>query len=147
MEKVYYVGLDIHKKVIASCIKQPDGAVLEQGQVAATRRQRLKTIPGVWKGAMEATLFTGWAYDFLKPHALELKVANPIMLKAITAAKKKNDRADAERLAPECYMAPQAMRDLRRVLRYRSLVVSTATKMKNRISGLLMEGGAESSGP
>jgi transposase len=131
-------------------IKQPDGAVLEQGQVAATRyalRQWLKTIPEVCKGAMEATLFTGWVYDFLKPHALELKVANPTMLKAITAAKKKNDRADAERLAPECYMAPQAMRDLRRVLRYRSLVVSTATKMKNRISGLLMEGGAESSGP
>jgi transposase len=154
MEKVYYVGLDIHKKVIAYCIKHPDGAVLEQGQVAAKRyalRQWLQTIPGLWKGAMEATLFTGWVYDFLKPHALELKVANPNMLKAITAAKKKNDRADAERLAdllrvnllPECYMAPQNMRDLRRVLRYRNLVVSTSVKMKNRISGLLMEVGAE----
>ena len=32
---------------------------------------------------------------FLKPHALELKAAHPQMLKAITAAKKKNDRSDA----------------------------------------------------
>ena len=40
---------------------------------------------------MEATLFTGWVYDFLKPYAIELKVAHPAMLKAITAAKKKND--------------------------------------------------------
>ena len=28
-------------------------------------------------GGMEATLFTGWIYDFLKPHALELKVGHP----------------------------------------------------------------------
>lgn len=154
MEEVYYVGLDVHKKMIAYCIKEKDGTVLGQGQVAATRgalRQWLSDMPGLWKGAMEATLFTGWVYDFLKPHAGELKVANPNMLKAITAAKKKNDMADAERLAdllrvnllPECYMAPQEMRDLRRVLRYRNLVVSTAVRMKNRISGLLMEVGAE----
>jgi len=101
-------------------------------------------------GAMEATLFTGWIYDFLKPHAVELKVAHPEMLKAITAAKKKNDRADAEKLAdllrvnllPECTMMSEDLRELRRILRYRNLVVRTATKMKNKISGLLMEVGA-----
>jgi hypothetical protein len=32
-------------------------------------------------------------------------------------------------------------RDLRRVLRYRNLVVRQATRMKNRIAGLLMETG------
>jgi transposase len=72
------------------------------------------------------------------------------MLKAITAAKKKNDRADAEKIAdllrvnllPECYMAPVELRELRRVLRYRNMVVRTAVKMKNKISGLLMEVGA-----
>jgi transposase len=49
------------------------------------------------------------------------------MLKAITAAKKKNDRADAEKIAdllrvnllPECHMMPEELRELRRVLRYR----------------------------
>lgn len=99
---------------------------------------------------MEATIFTGWVYDFLKPHALELKVAHPEMLKAITAAKKKNDRDDAEKIAdllrvnllPECYMAPVELRELRRVLRYRNMIVRTAVKMKNKISGLLMEVGA-----
>ena len=33
----------------------------------------------------------GWIYDQLKPHAAELKVAHPLMLRAIAAAKKKND--------------------------------------------------------
>ena len=44
---------------------------------------------------MEATMFTGWIYDHLKPHAATLKVAHPLMLRAIAAAKKKNDRIDA----------------------------------------------------
>jgi transposase len=153
MNGIYYIGLDIHKKTIAYCIKRIDGAIVDQGTVAAERKalsKWLANLPGPWHGAMEATIFTGWVYDFLKPQALELKVAHPEMLKAITAAKKKNDRADAEKIAdllrvnllPECYMAPVELRELRRVLRYRNMVVRTAVKMKNKISGLLMEVGA-----
>ncbi len=153
MESIYYIGLDIHKKSIAYCIKSVTGATFRQGEISADRktlREWLAELPGPWLGAMEATLFTGWIYDFLKPHAVELKVAHPEMLKAITAAKKKNDQADAEKLAdllrvnliPECVMMSEELRELRRVLRYRNLVVRTATQMKNKISGLLMEVGA-----
>src|SRR3990172_4280593 len=153
MERVYYVGLDIHKKTISYCIKLQDGKIVRHGEIAAKRKalhQWTSELPGPWKGAMEATMFTGWVYDFLKPHALELKVSHPEMLKAITAAKKKNDRADSEKIAdllrvnllPECYMASEEIRELRRVLRYRNMIVRTAVKMKNKISGLLMEVGA-----
>jgi transposase len=104
-----------------------------------------------WIGAMEATLFSGWIYDHLRPHARTLKVAHPLMLRAIAASKKKNDRVDARKLAdllrcdllPECHMAEPEIRELRRVLRYRNLVVTQATRMKNKMSGLLMETGAE----
>ena len=153
MNVFYYIGLDIHKRTITYCVKRFDGFIIQHGTVAAERKALLKWlsgIPGCWIGAMEATMFTGWVYDFLKPHALELKVAHPEMLKAITAAKKKNDRADAEKIAdllridllPECYMAPQELRELRRILRYRNMIVRTAVRMKNKISGLLMEVGA-----
>jgi transposase len=47
---------------------------------------------------MVATLFAGWVYDFLKARVKDLIVAHPEMLKAIIAAKKKNDRADAEKI-------------------------------------------------
>jgi transposase len=152
MQTVYYIGLDIHKKAISYCIKLVDGSIVRQGEIAAERvaiREWLSEIPGTWKGAMEATMFTGWVYDFLKPHALELKVAHPEMLRAITAAKKKNDKSDAEKLAdllrvnllPECYMASEDIRELRRVLRFRNMIVRTSVKMKNKISGLLMEVG------
>ena len=153
MESIYYIGLDVHKKTIAYCIKNSSGKTVDQGAVSAERKalcQWLAGLPGPWMGAMEATLFTGWICDYLKSHAVELKVAHPEMLKAITAAKKKNDRADAEKLAdllrvnllPECNMMSEELRELRRILRYRNLVVRTAVQMKNKMAGLMMEVGA-----
>jgi transposase len=144
--------LDIHKKIIAFCIKRSDGTIVDEGKVEATREalgEWVKKIRNPWDGAMEATLFTGWVYDYLKPHAHELKVAHPAMLKAITAAKKKSDQSDAQKIAdllrvgliPESYMATEEIRELRRVLRYRNHIVRTAVKMKNKIAGLLMETG------
>jgi len=153
MDRLYYIGLDIHKKTISYCVKRADGLLVSQGSVNAERKALcmwLATLPGPWMGAMEATMFTGWVYDFLLPSAVALKVAHPEMLKAITAAKKKNDRDDAEKicdllrvnLLPECYMAPTELRELRRMLRYRNLIVRTAVTMKNKVATLLMEVGA-----
>ena len=98
---------------------------------------------------MEATMFTGWIYDHLKPHAAALKVAHPLMLRAIAAAKKKNDRIDASKICdclrcdflPECYMASTAIRERRRTLRYRNLLVRQMVQMKIKMSALLMEAG------
>jgi hypothetical protein len=52
----------------------------------------MKSLPQAWTAAMEATGFTGWICDHLRPHTAALKVAHPLMLRAIAAAKKKNDR-------------------------------------------------------
>jgi transposase len=122
MNAFYYIGMDIHKKTISYCIKKLDGTVVREGIIASERKSLnkwLSELPGPWYGAMEATMFSGWVYDFLKPHAVELKVAHPAMLKALTAAKKKNDRADAGKIAdllrvnllPECHMMPEELRE------------------------------------
>ena len=154
MKSMTYVGLDVHKKTIAYCVKTRSGKLVKEGEIAATRAELGAWAAGLrrpWSGALEATLFTGWIYDFLKPRAATLAVAHPAMLKSIAASKKKNDRVDAGKIAdllrcdllPECYMAPSATRERRRVLRYRNLIVGEATRMKNKISGLLMEVGAQ----
>jgi transposase len=78
-----------------------------------------------------------------------VKVAHPLMLRAIAVAKKKNDRIDAGKIAdclrcdflPECYMASTEIRERRRTLRYRHLLVRQMVQLKNRVSGLLMETG------
>jgi transposase len=149
-----YVGLDVHKKTVVWCAKRVDGTRVGRGVVAARRAELakwLKTLPQPWMGVMEATLFTGWIYDFLKPHAVDLKVAHPLMMRAIAASKKKNDRVDADKLAdalranlvPECHMASAEIREMRRVLRFRNLLVRQSVRMKNKCAGLLMEVGAE----
>jgi hypothetical protein len=78
---MYYIGLDIHKKTISFCIKDAGGLVHQQGKVAATRSDLdtwMKMLPQPWTAAMEATIFTGWIYDHLKPHAAAVKVAHPL---------------------------------------------------------------------
>jgi transposase len=149
-----YVGLDIHKKTISYCVKQADGTIAKEGALPAKRAALDAWMAGLtepWTAAMEATLFTSWVYEHVKPKAQEVKVAHPAMLKAIVASKRKNDRADARHIAdllrcnllPECYMAPREIRDLRRTLRYRNLLVRQITQTKNKVSGLLMEAGVE----
>jgi transposase len=150
----HYIGFDVHKKSISYCVKAADGKIVEEGKVRATH-DSLRAWAGkrseAWHGAMEATLFSGWIYDALKPFAAALQMGNPSMMKAIGAAKKKSDKLDARTIAdllrcnllPACYVAPPEMRDLRRLLRYRNLVVGQAVQMKNRMSGMLMEVGAE----
>jgi len=152
MQPMYYIGLDVHKRVISYCVKDSSGKIFSEGSLPATRLSLelwMKTLPQPWSAAMEATMFTGWIYDHLKPHAATLKVAHPLMLRAIAAAKKKNDRIDANKICdclrcdflPECYMASTAIRERRRTLRYRNLLVRQMVQTKNKISMLLMEAG------
>jgi transposase len=101
MQNMYYVGLDVHKRIISYCVKDGSGQVYSEGVIPATRwdlDRWMKTLPQPWTAAMEATIFTGWIYNHLKPHAAALKVAHPLMLRAIAAAKKRNDRIDATKI-------------------------------------------------
>src|SRR5258708_20033265 len=77
-------------------------------------------------------------------------MGHPARMKAITCGKKKSDKIDARTIAdllrcnllPVCYVMPPGLRDLRRLLRYRSLVVRESVRMQNKIAGLLMETGS-----
>jgi transposase len=109
----------------------------------------MRTLPQPWTVAMEAPLFTGWIDDHLLPHAAAVKVAHPVMRRALAAAKKKNDPIDASKIAdclrgdflPECHLASTAMRERRRPLRYRQWLVGPMVQRKSRVSGLLLERG------
>src|SRR5260370_27836325 len=130
---MYCIGLDVHKKTISYCVKDGSGGIYAEGSIPATRLTLdmwMKTLPQPWTVAMEATIFTAWIYDHLKPHAAAGKGAPPLMLRAIAVAKKKNDRIDAKKIAdclrcdflPGCYMAPTAVREPRRTLACRTRI-------------------------
>lgn len=144
-----YIGLDIHRKSISFCRKLADGSVVGEGRVPA-RIERLRKwagdLPSPWIGGMEATIFTGWIYDALKPFAEDLKVGHPFAMTAIAKAKKKTDRTSASTIAdllranlmPACFMLPPELRELREMLRFRNLLVRQAVRMHNKCAGMLM---------
>ena len=66
MNAIHYIGLDVHKKTIAYCVKTADGQIVEEGTLQAQRmelRRWAKRRQVAWQGAMEATLFSAWIYD------------------------------------------------------------------------------------
>ncbi len=117
----HYIGFDVHKKTISFCIKTAAGEIVEEGSACRRNAPCCGNGPRrtqAWQGAMEATLFSGWIYDTLKPYGVELEMAHPAKLKAISAGKKKSDTIDARTIAdlvrcnllPACYVAPPRIR-------------------------------------
>src|ERR1035437_7586086 len=91
----HYIGFDVHKKSISYCVKATPGPSSRRANCRPSALLRSEP----WHGAMEATLFSGWVYDTLKPFAAELQMGHPAMMKAIGASKKKNDQLDARKIA------------------------------------------------
>jgi transposase len=152
MNAIHYIGLDVHKKTISYCIKTAAGQIVKEGTLAAERsvlRSWAGSLEQPWHGAMEATIFSAWIYDTLKPYAERLEMGHPAKMKAITAGKKKSDIIDARTIAdlvrcdllPGCYVFPPDLRDLRRLMRYRQMMVQQSVRMHNKTAGLLMESG------
>ena len=62
--KGYYVGLDVHKRTIAYCVKRADGRIVDEGSIRAERTALKAWASGLefpWVGGLEATLFSDWA--------------------------------------------------------------------------------------
>jgi len=54
MEIMYYIGLDVHKKTISYCVKDPSGRIHAEGKISATRfdlDQWMKTLPPAVDGS------------------------------------------------------------------------------------------------
>lgn len=148
----YYVGLDVHRKSISFCVKRADGTVVREGKILATREvltEWARTFDAPWCCGLEATICSHWIYQQLKAYATQVQMANPAKLKAISAAKRKNDTLDARTLAdllrcnlfPACYVPPVEYESLRCYLRERALLVRARVMFKNKTAGLLIQRG------
>ena len=147
---MHFIGLDVHRQFVAYCVQNAAGERLDRGNVAATREALLEWVgqlPPRWSAAMEATTFSGWIYDTLRPFADDLAVGHPAAMEAISRGKKKSDALDAETLCdlqraglvPRVWVADPAWRSLRRLLRLRTGLLRQSTASKNRIASTLME--------
>jgi len=99
--------------------------------------------------AFEAAYGWGWLAELLDELSLEPHLVHPSRCKAIAAARLKDDRVDARTLAqllraellPEAWIAPQAVRDQRGLLRHRAALVRVATALKCRVHAVLADRG------
>ena len=76
---------------------------------------------------------------------MEVHLAHPLKVKAISSAKAKTDKIDAKILAdllrvnllPEAYCSPLKVREWKEISRTRSSLVRQRTQIKNKVHGLL----------
>lgn len=152
MEAPAYVGIDDHLRTFMVTRLDAAGKLVEQRQLPKTLEAMtafVDTLPAGTHLALEATGHGMRFADLLDGRPLQLHLAHPYRTRAIAAARIKTDRIDSQILAhllrtdllPEAYLAPQPLRDLRQLLRYRLHLVSDRTRLKNRLRALLAREG------
>jgi transposase len=147
-----YVGMDVHRKRSQVAIVD-DAGVQQRNRNLPNDPARLVpilgTLPPGTPVAFEAAYGWGWLVELLEELELEPHLVHPSRCKAIAAARLKNDKVDARTLAqllradllPEAWIAPQATRDLRALLRHRASLVRLSTSCKNRVHAVLADRG------
>lgn len=144
---MFYVGLDIHSKSIAICILDAHGKVARREQVRQVDQMMrvLQQIPDRWQVSYEVSCGYGRYYELLAPLAARVVAAHPGKLKLIFGSKRKNDRADAERLAkllfldevPAVHIPSAQVRAWRQLITFRRKLVERRTSVKNALRALL----------
>lgn len=146
-----FVGMDYHKDSIQVCVMDGDGKVLgnrgcdnDPQAVAAyvashgsARGVALESCEGTADFAEGLIALTGWSVDLAHPGYVHRLRQNP----------DKTDYSDARLLAdlervgyvPRVWLAPQGIRELRRLVRYRRQLVNERRNAKLRIRALLRE--------
>jgi transposase len=144
---MFHVGLDVHLKYTTVCILDDNGKVFQRhtarciGEVV----DLLKALPGPFQVCYEASTGYGFVFEALHPVAQHIAVAHPGLLRLIYRSKKKNDRADAHKLAkllyidevPTVHVPPADTRAWRELITFRRKLVEKRTRAKNGIRGLL----------
>jgi transposase len=147
-----YVGMDVHRKRSQVAVLDQDGTQLLNRNLPNDPAELTPVLGHLAAGtpvAFEAAYGWGWLVDLLEDLDLQPHLVHPSRCKAIAAARLKDDRVDAHTLAhllradllPEAWIAPQAVRDQRALLRHRAWLGRLATAAKCRIHAVLADRG------
>jgi transposase len=147
---MYYIGIDIHKKICVVCIKDAKGATIEEMRIPNTGegiRMLLARLRGHKARIIMESTSTLWVrmYDALEEAGYEVVLANPYRTRVIAESKLKNDSVDAAILADllradmvaTSYVPDKEHREIRKLIRYRQILKEQTTATKNRIHTFL----------
>jgi transposase len=147
-----YVGMDVHRKRSQVALLDEHGGQLLNRNLANDSAELTSLLGRLEPGtpvAFEAAYGWGWLAELLEELELEPHLVHPSRCKAIASARLKDDKVDARTLAhllraellPEAWIAPQAVRDQRALLRHRAALVRVATALKCRVHAILADRG------
>jgi transposase len=146
-----YYGLDVHKRYTRFCVMEDSGEILTEGN-CPTNELALHpafSLKGEKKVVLEGGANWHHVFDTLEPLVDELKLAHPLRVRAIAAARVKTDAIDARTLAhllrsdliPPAYVPPRRVREQRELFRFRLDLIGQRTATKNRIHAMIAKDG------
>lgn len=156
------VGVDLHKHQFTTCAIEVDGGLVEHEAEYRTdvegyqrfcdQLHRFETHKGYQiELAVETTGNAKYFKNRMEKEGFAVTVVNTNKFKVITLSTKKTDANDAATLAyylmkemlPASYLCDQTSEEIRRVLKTRSILVSSTVKIKNQIHGMMLGYGIE----
>lgn len=156
MEKILYVGMDVHKDCAVIAALGPDGKLVMETVIenkSETLRQFIRGLAGRVHITLEEGTHAAWLYDLLRPHVAQVLVCDPRQNKLLGSGSK-SDRIDARKLAQllragllkPVYHGECGTRPLKEMVgSYESLVEDT-TRVMNRIKALYRARGIKCEG-
>jgi transposase len=142
-----HVGVDLHKRTSQIAVLTEDGELTQHRLVndVAGVEQFFAQLPPKTPIAIEASGTWWWRVDLLEGLGHQPILSHPKQTKAIAAARLKNDRVDAERLAlllrgdllPTVWIPPAALREARELIRHRVQLVWLRGELRNRQVAML----------
>lgn len=142
-----HAGVDLHKQTSQIAVLTEDGELRQHRLVNDVERleQFFAQLPPKTPVAIEASGTWWWLVDLLERLGHQPVLSNPKQTKAIAAARLKNDRVDAHRLAlllradllPTVWIPPTELREARELIRHRVQLVWVRRAIRNRVIALL----------
>ena len=147
----YFIGMDLHQKTSTFSVKEKEGRVVEAKTISTTKDDIEKFLAPYQGSLLTLEPVSQWyCYaDFIESLGIDVKIANPMRVKAIASARIKTDTIDAGVLAdllranmlPESYHAPADVRAWKEEVRLRMSLVRLRVQVKNKIHALLWKQG------
>jgi len=148
---MHYIGIDAHKESCQATVMDDDGRTIERKKIPTDMTELKKFFSRYRKSRAVVEACPVWevVYEAGRQAGVEVVLANPGQVKAISQARVKTDKVDSETLAhllrtdmvPESYIAPAWVRELRRDLRGRMHLQKTVVAIRNQLYSEMMRKG------
>ncbi len=152
--KNMFVGMDVHKKFLQVAMMDKKAKVIFNERIENENKSISRffrsSVPENAKIVMESSSVWYGLYRYMTDKmGYNVVLSNPWATKIIAASKKKTDKRDAVTLADLlrcgyislCHVSNKDIVEQRQLVRYRDSLVKTRTTLKNKIHGILLQGG------